>query len=463
MEKSSDILLLGDLMLDKYYWGEASRISPEAPVPIVNLEDIEDRLGGAANVALNIASTGASVKVHGYIGKDESGAVLKNLLTKNNISIDLFEGTSSTTTKSRIMSMGQQLLRVDNEEICSEEDSKKILKKFIQDISSSRLIVISDYSKGVIANLKDIISAASKKSIPILIDPKSKKIELYRSAFMLTPNLKEFKNFNGYDSSKSIYENAVRLSNDHNINWFIITMGPEGMMAVNKDGTHYSLNTESKDVVDVTGAGDTVLSYIAYGILNNYSVPDSLILANKAAGIAVGLLGSVPVKLSDFKLLEQKNIYNISSRNEFLKILNEQSKNKKVVMTNGCFDIIHPGHVEYLRKSKENGDILVVAVNSDRSIKSIKGDSRPINSFAYRAKVLSSLEMVDIVVEFDEDTPEELIKIIMPDVLTKGSDYAISEIAGSEIVISNGGKVILVELVEGYSTSSILSKILNST
>ena len=216
-------------------------------------------------------------------------------------------------------------------------------------------------------------------------------------------------------------------------------------------------------MVDVTGAGDTVLSYIAYGILNNYSVPDSLILANKAAGIAVGLLGSVPVKLSDIKLLEQKNIYNISSRNSFLKILNEQSKNKKEVMTKDCFDIIHPGHVEYLRKSKENGDILVVAVNSDRSIKSIKGDSRPINSFAYRAKVLSSLEMVDMVVEFDEDTPEELIKIIMPDVLTKGSDYAISEIAGSEIVISNGGKVILVELVEGYSTSSILSKILNST
>lgn len=462
MKAIKKVLVIGDVMLDQYYWGETSRISPEAPVPVVNLNNIENRLGGAANVALNIAHTGANVKVFGYIGEDASGNALKKILYDNKIDHNFISGTNPTTTKLRVMSMGQQLLRIDTEAICSKNVLNELIENFEKDIDNAGLVVVSDYSKGVISDIKEIISKAAKNSIPVIVDPKSNDIENYRSAFLITPNLKEFKNFIGYDQNKTIYENALLFSNTYDIDWFVVTLGSEGMMAVNKDGRQYSLNTESKDVIDVTGAGDTVLAYLAHGILHDHSMTDSLILANKAAAISVSILGSASVKIDDLTSSDRKIIYNLSAIDEFMKNFKEKYEGKKVVMTNGCFDIIHPGHVDYLKKSKNLGDILIVAVNSDRSISSIKGSSRPINSFDYRSKVLSSLEAVDLVVEFDEDTPENLIKNILPDVLTKGSDYDISEIAGSHDVISNGGEVVLIDLVKGHSTSSVLSKISKS-
>ena len=460
MKDTFDVLVLGDVMLDQYYWGKTSRISPEAPVPIVNLINIENRMGGAANVALNIINAGGSVKIHGCIGDDISGKSLINLLKDNDISSELYIGDNPTTTKLRIMSMGQQLLRVDSEEQCSEKDSIKIINNFKNEIKKSKVVVISDYSKGVITNIKQIILEASKFSIPVIVDPKSENLEIYRSAFLITPNLKEFKNFHDYNEHLSLYDNALIFTSKYDIEWFVITMGSEGMLGINKNGTQLALNTECKDVVDVTGAGDTVLSYLSVAILNSLPMEDALIYANKAAGISVSKLGTAQVKVNELTFLKKEKIFNIDSRSDFIKEIKKVKEGtNKIVMTNGCFDILHPGHVDYLSKSKQLGDILIVAINSDRSISSLKGKSRPINSFEYRAKVLNSLEVVDYIVEFDQETPEELISDYLPDVLTKGSDYKVSDIAGSKLVISNGGDVILIDLVEGYSTTSVISKI----
>jgi len=456
----SDIIIIGDVMLDEYLWGDANRISPEAPVPVVNLSSTEYRLGGAANVALNIRQSGSSVSIFSCVGNDSASARLQNLLDVHNIKSDFHYTSSQTTIKTRVMAAGQQLLRIDNEKECSQGDAEALIEKVIPQVKSTRVIVISDYAKGTVRDISNVVKLATKYSIPVIVDPKSKDLNIYRSCYLITPNLKEFKSFNSYKKNLSIFENAVALSREFDITWVVVTMGAQGMIAVNKDGENYILATESKDVVDVTGAGDTVISHLAIGVLKGLTMEQALTQANKAAGISVSRLGTTSVSMDDVSTLEKKKVYSVVERAKFKTILTEiRSQNNKIVMTNGCFDILHPGHLDYLKQSSQCGSVLIVALNSDASVRSLKGNSRPINSFTYRSKMLSGIDFIDFIIEFDEDTPENIIKDCLPDVLTKGSDYDISGVVGRASVEKNGGEVVLIELLDGYSTSNTITRI----
>jgi len=463
-KKQAEIIVYGDVMLDEYLWGDVRRVSPEAPVPVVNLEDREYRLGGAANVALNIRRAGVSVSIFGCVGNDSAGKRLKMLTNEHGITCNFLHGAVQTTTKTRIMAMGHQLLRVDQEEICDKKDARCLLKGVVAKVHSCKVVVISDYFKGVILDISTIVKEAAKYSIPVIVDPKSSNLESYRSAFLITPNLKEFRAFSCFDPTMSIYENAVLLSKRFDIKWIVVTMGAQGLLAVNKDGESYQVDSSCKEVIDVTGAGDAVLSYLAVSIMNNQSIEDALILANKAAGITVSRLGTVPVSIEEVRQLDKNKSFPLSDRIGFAaQIQSIKAMNKTIVMTNGCFDILHPGHIDYLKRSKQYGDFLVVALNSDESISFLKGSSRPINDFLYRSKMLSCVVEVDLIVEFSESTPENLIKICAPDVLTKGSDYNISEVAGGKSVIDSGGRVVLIDFLDGYSTTKTIEKIIDKS
>jgi len=459
-----EIIIYGDVMLDEYLWGDVRRISPEAPVPVVNLEDKEYRLGGAANVALNIRLAGASVSIYGCVGNDSAGKILKTLTDEHGIICNLRYGIGRTTTKTRIMAMGNQLLRLDQEEICDKTDAERLLKDVVSKVHSCKVVVISDYSKGVILDISTIVKEAAKYSIAVIVDPKSNNLESYRSAFLITPNLREFRNFLCFDPTISIYDNAVLLSKRFDIKWIVVTMGAQGLLAVNRDGGSYQFNSDCKEVVDVTGAGDTILSYLAISIMNNKSIEDALTLANKAAGITVSRLGTTPISIEEVTQLDKNKYFSLADRVKFdAQIQNIKSMNKTIVMTNGCFDILHPGHIDYLKRSKKYGDFLVVALNSDESVSLLKGSSRPINDFSYRAKMLSCIVEVDLIVEFSESTPVNLIKICAPNVLTKGSDYSVSEVSGGELVIKSGGEVVLIDLLKQYSTTDTIKRILDKS
>lgn len=460
-KKQPEIVVFGDVMLDEYYWGTVDRTSPEAPVPVLNLKATEHRLGGAANVGLNIKYAGASVSLIGCVGDDIAGKSIQNLIKSNGIQNNLVINSNPTTTKTRIIAMGQQLLRIDQEEIFRANQAL-LLNELNLCVSAAKVIVISDYAKGVVGNISNIVNLVREYSIPIIVDPKSNDLENYRSCYLITPNLMEFKSFNSYTSKLSIYENALAFSRQYDIEWIVVTLGADGLMAVNKDGIRYNFRNESKDVLDVTGAGDTVLAFLAVGIINNLTIEEALRQANKAAGVSVSRLGTTPVSFQEINGLNNNNVYSLDQKSEFIDLVKTRKrKGDTIVMTNGCFDILHPGHVDYLEKSKKLGDFLIVAVNSDESVSSLKGKGRPINTFSSRAKILSSLDVVDIVVEFSESTPENVISKVVPNILTKGSDYRMKKISGSEFVEQNGGKVILIDLLEQYSTSSTIKRILD--
>ena len=451
-------------MLDEYFWGTADRISPEAPIPVVNLGATEHRLGGAANVALNIKYAGASVSIIGCIGDDSAGNRVLNLIDSNGIQNNLVIGPSPTTTKTRVMAMGQQLLRIDQEEVCGEDQAVQLLKELTLCISSAKAVVISDYAKGVVRNISNIVNLAREYAIPVIVDPKSIDLENYKSCYLVTPNLKEFKSFNSYNSQLSIYENARVFARRFDISWIVVTLGADGLMAVNKDGTQYKLRTESKDVLDVTGAGDTVLAFLTVGIINGLTIEEALDQANRAAGVSVSRLGTSPVSFQEIDRMRKRKVYSLIEKSEFNHLLESYRRGGgTIVMTNGCFDILHPGHINYLEKSKKLGDFLVVAINSDESVSLLKGKSRPVNSFSYRAKMLSSIHVVDAVVEFNECTPENIINEVAPNILTKGADYRMKKVVGSESVEKNGGKVVLIDLLEQYSTTSTIKRILDKS
>lgn len=460
--KPSEIIVFGDVMLDEYFWGAVDRISPEAPIPVVNLRATEHRLGGAANVALNIKYAGASVSIIGYVGNDAAGNRVKNLVDSNGIQNNLVIGPNPTTTKTRVMAMGQQLLRIDQEEVCGEDQAAQLLKKLTLCISSAKAVVISDYAKGVVRNISNIVNLAREHAIPVIVDPKSIDLENYRSCFLITPNLKEFKSFNSYNNQLSIYENALAFARRFDITWIVVTLGADGLLAVNMDGNQCELRTESKDVLDVTGAGDTVLAFLTVGIINGLTIEEALDQANRAAGVSVSRLGTTPVSLQEIDGMKKSKVYPLIAKSEFNHLLESYRRGgRTIVMTNGCFDILHPGHIDYLEKSKKLGDFLVVAINSDESVSLLKGKSRPVNSFSYRAKMLSAIRVVDAVVEFDESTPENIINEVMPNILTKGADYRMKKVVGSESVEKKGGKVVLIDLLEQYSTTNTIKRILD--
>ena len=464
MLNKGHVLVFGDIILDRYISGSVDRVSPEAPVPVLKPSNEEIRLGGAANVALNLSSLGSNTTLIGVTGKDESSTQIIDLLKKNNIKKALSKSKHPTISKLRILASQQQLIRIDNEEEFSETDWQSSLsnyRKYIN-LKKNKVLIISDYEKGTLRNIPLIIREAKKLKKIILVDPKGDDFSKYKSADIITPNFQEFERVVGkVNSEPEITKKGKDLIKSLNLNSLLITRGSEGMTLLDKRNgkvVREDFPTEARDVFDVSGAGDTVIASIAAGLAGGFSLSESIRLANLAAGIVVGKSGTATVNQAELVpyLGLAESYVSFNEVKVYSKDLHERGK--KIVFTNGCFDILHAGHVEYLEAAKELGDKLIVAINTDRSVRKLKGSSRPVNTLAHRAKVLASLQCIDKVVFFDEDTPIKLIKAIRPDVLVKGGDYKLKDIVGHKEVSQSGGSVVTIPLVKGLSTSKIISK-----
>ena len=470
-------LVIGDIMLDTYITGDVKRLSPEAPVPIVNVNDSIDIIGGAGNVALNLNGLQIKTILVGEIGDDESGDILKNLFKENNISTKyLVKKKGFTTTKTRIISGQQQMIRLDNDQISNGPNTTE-LKKILKLISGGpSVIIISDYEKGFLTPelLKKIIQLANKKSIPVIIDPKGTNLDKYRGATAITPNRKEaFLLANLNDKDEHLLDASLKkIVKKYNLNYIAMTQGEYGIKHITNNKVEEYPTRVTEEVFDVSGAGDTVIATLSASIIANLPLKDSLELANLAAGIVVRQLGTMPISLNELlmklhSLTSINTINKVITKNELLNRIktfrdhhiNTSGKKPIVGFTNGCFDIVHAGHVTYLQEAHKQVDILIVALNSDSSVRNIKGSNRPIIGEADRALVLCSLESVDEVILFDEATPLSLIKSIKPDILFKGNDYTIKNVVGAKEMKQWGGKVVLIPIVKGRSTSKIIKKI----
>ncbi|WGE32640.1 bifunctional D-glycero-beta-D-manno-heptose-7-phosphate kinase/D-glycero-beta-D-manno-heptose 1-phosphate adenylyltransferase HldE [Actinobacillus genomosp. 2] len=462
---NAKVLVLGDVMLDRYWFGATNRISPEAPVPVVKVQDIEERAGGAANVAMNIASLGVPVALHGLIGQDDAGRALDKLLNSHNIQNHCVALDSHPTiTKLRILSRHQQLLRLDFEEGFHHVASDALLAKLEQEITAYGALILSDYGKGTLESVQKMIQVARKAGVPTLIDPKGTDFERYRGATLLTPNMSEFEAVVGHcKDDDEIVEKGLKLIADLELTALLVTRSEKGMTLLRPNQAQFHLPTQAKEVYDVTGAGDTVISVLATAIADGRPYEEACYLANAAAGVVVGKLGTstvTPTELENAIHHREETGFGVLAEDE-LKRAVEQAKQRgeKIVMTNGCFDILHPGHVSYLENARKLGDRLIVAVNTDESVKRLKGESRPINDLNARMAVLAGLASVDWVVPFAEDTPQRLIGEILPDLLVKGGDYKPEEIAGSQEVWANGGEVKVLNFENGCSTTNVIKKI----
>ncbi|MBQ3678600.1 MAG: bifunctional D-glycero-beta-D-manno-heptose-7-phosphate kinase/D-glycero-beta-D-manno-heptose 1-phosphate adenylyltransferase HldE [Succinivibrio sp.] len=460
------VTVVGDVMLDSYWKGPSNRISPEAPVPVVRVTDREERAGGAANVAINIASLGAPCNLVGIVGEDKNAEILEKIVRSHSIKTDfVLTKDHPTITKLRVLSRNQQLLRLDFEDSFSNLDEDMILKSFKESIKNSKVVIFSDYGKGSLASVSKMIEITSSLGIMSLIDPKGTDFEKYRGATLLTPNMSEFEAVVGkVANDDDLEQKALALINKLDLKMLLVTRSEDGMSLIRPGMNAVHLPTYAREVYDVTGAGDTVIGTLGTCLASGMDIVTSCEYANSAAGIVVGKIGTSTVSPQELEsaLGKKAESHGVLSEDELYKVVRElQSHGEKVVMTNGCFDIIHPGHVTYLNQAKALGSKLIVAVNSDDSVKRLKGDSRPINSLEDRIAVLSGLSSVDYVVSFSEDTPQKLISRILPDILVKGGDYKVEEIAGHKEVIANGGKVVIIPFVEGKSTTRIVNKIQN--
>lgn len=463
-DKQPHILVVGDLMVDHYLWGDCNRISPEAPVQVINVKDETKRLGGAGNVLHNLVSLGAKVGILSVIGDDETGNDIKNLLSKLHVEIEALpkEAKRQSAKKSRIISSRQQIVRIDKES-CEEilqKSQKTILDRFDEIIEYYDSVILSDYNKGVLTKniCSHIIKKANELSKFILIDPKGSDYSKYKNATLLTPNKKEATEATNVviEDKKTLLKAIVKLKKDLNLTYSLITLSDEGIAIYDKN--LHLIPALSREVFDVTGAGDTVIATLSYGLSCKMDIFQAASLANKAAAVVVGKVGSATATFEEIGRYEhEKSIGELEDRiktkEELKKILDKTDK--KLVFTNGCFDILHVGHAKYLKTAKSFGDILIVGLNSDLSTKRLKGSSRPINTQNDRACLLSALGFVDYVVIFDEDTPYELIKYLKPNILVKGADYKDKEVIGSNLV----DDVRLVEFQKGKSTTSIIERI----
>ena len=461
----ANVLVVGDIMLDRYWYGGTNRISPEAPVPIVKVDALEERAGGAANVAMNITSLGGSARLIGFTGIDEPAKVLDEQLTKRNVHCDFVSvSTHPTITKLRVLSRNQQLIRIDFEEGFNSVDHTPILERIESALSTSKVLVLSDYAKGALTAVQAMIKQAQKANVPILVDPKGTDFERYRGATLLTPNMSEFEAVVGVcKTEQEIIEKGYQLIKQYDFKALLVTRSEKGMTLLQLDKPVYHLPTQAKEVFDVTGAGDTVIATLAASLAAGQSLEESCFLANAAAGVVVGKLGTSTVsqvELSNAIRARTDDGFGVMTE-ETLKeeIRKARLRGEKIVMTNGCFDILHAGHVSYLANARKLGDRLIVAVNSDASVKQLKGPSRPINPLMQRMIVLGALDSVDWVVPFEEETPQRLIASILPDVLVKGGDYKPEDIAGGKEVIEAGGIVKVLNFEDGCSTTNIIDKI----
>ncbi|MCU7937604.1 MAG: bifunctional D-glycero-beta-D-manno-heptose-7-phosphate kinase/D-glycero-beta-D-manno-heptose 1-phosphate adenylyltransferase HldE [Candidatus Thiodiazotropha sp. (ex Dulcina madagascariensis)] len=457
-------LVVGDLMLDRYWQGAAGRISPEAPVPVVHVHDTEERPGGGGNVALNMITLGAQVSLCGLVGDDEAGRSLRDRLQQAGVACHLqVDPAIPTITKLRVISQHQQLIRLDFEQPIWQTDLNDLHQRCLQQLPGADLVVMSDYAKGTLQDPQFLIEAANKQGIPVLVDPKGSDFSRYRGATLLTPNLKEFQAVVGpCDTDQALNEKGVALQRELNIEALLITLSERGMLLIQRDAPPLHLPTRAREVFDVTGAGDTVIGVLGAGMAAGMPIHEAAGLANVAAGLMVAKLGAGSVTLGELKgaLRRQGDFHTILSREELREATDEaRYQGERIVMTNGCFDILHEGHVRYLQQAKQLGDRLVVAVNDDASVTRLKGEGRPVNGVNQRMAVLAGLASVDWVVPFKEDTPESLICEIKPDLLVKGGDYRPEAIAGHDCVVANGGEVRVLPFLPGASTSRILEAI----
>ena len=464
--ENSHVLVYGDLMLDRYFHGDATRISPEAPVPVVQVNDVEVRPGGAANVAQNIAALGGKVTLCGLVGQDPAAKELQSCLDQNRIDCCFLSLPNyPTITKLRVMGRHQQLIRMDFENAQEiEMDDDALFAQYCEKLNTVNVVVLSDYSKGSLSHVERLIAAANQRNIPVLIDPKHKDYARYSGAFILTPNLKEFESIVGpCRHFAEITHKAHELLKKVKIDNLLVTLGKDGMLFVARDQEAQHFHSQAHEVFDVTGAGDTVLAVLAAGMAAGMTTSSAIDLANIAAGIVVGKSGTQSVTVPELQraLLPSHDLpEGVVTESELLSLLKiVRDRGEKIVMTNGCFDILHVGHVEYLIKAKALGHRLIVAVNDDDSVRRLKGSDRPLNTIHARMTILSALGCVDWVVKFSEDTPARLVSAVNPDVLVKGGDYQIHDIAGSEHVLQQGGDVLTIPLTDGYSTTKLIKKI----
>ena len=461
----SNIVVFGDVMLDRYVSGSVDRVSPEAPVPVLKPIKEEIRLGGAANVALNLSSLGSKVSLIGISGKDPSSGQILKLLKENKIKRELVKSSLPTITKLRLLSSKQQLLRVDNEEEFTKDDWSSVKRRFDKSISlkSNNLLIISDYGKGTLQDIPAIIRKAKKLKKTVLVDPKGDNFSKYKGADVITPNFSEFIGEVGpVKSEREITTKAKLLIKSLNLGALLVTRGSDGMTLFNKEKgkvVRSDFPTQAKEVFDVSGAGDTVIASLAAALSAGFDMSSAVKLANVAAGIVVGKSGTATASLSEIEphFSGEELISSLSEVKKRSSMLKQDRK--RVVFTNGCFDILHAGHVHYLEEAKKLGDELVVGLNSDSSVKSLKGKGRPVNNLEQRAKVLSSLQCVDKVISFSDETPLKLIKAIKPDVLVKGGDYKVKGVVGHKEIKSWGGVVRIIPLVPGLSTTKIIKKL----
>ena len=464
---NANVLVIGDLMLDRYWHGSTSRISPEAPVPVVLVGEAEERAGGSGNVALNIAALGANAEVMGYTGDDEAADALQNILGTAGVQC-AFERIpdSSTVTKLRVISRHQQLIRLDFEDGFANQRSDLLTARAAKLMAKAGAVVLSDYGKGTLRDLPALIKAARAAKVPVLIDPKGTNFERYRHATLITPNLSEFEAVVGHcETDKDIEERGMKLLRDIELEALLVTRSERGMTLLTKNHKPLHLPTRAQEVFDVTGAGDTVIATFAAALAAGADMASAMALSNLAAGVVVGKLGTAtcsPAELQRAMRGQSALTRGVLSETELLDVVTDSKQHgEKIVMTNGCFDILHPGHVSYLQKARALGDRLIVAVNDDASVKRLKGKDRPINTLERRMFVLSALECVDWVVPFTEDTPERLICAVTPHLLVKGGDYKPEQVAGGKCVTAAGGEVKILEYIEGHSTTDIIKTILS--
>jgi len=468
LPKKPNILVIGDLMIDHYLWGDTNRISPEAPVQVVDIQKETTVLGGAGNVVNNLVSLGADVMVISVVGEDEVSIELTKMLEEINVRHYLIcDENRKTTKKSRIIASAQQIIRYDKEskEDITEESEALITMGLLKIISQFDVILISDYGKGVITDslMGKINFCASGNDVKVLVDPKGDDYTKYIGSYLLTPNKKEAELATKIDivDDASLKVALKKLHNTACLQVPMITLSEDGIAILDENNDVVKKPTVAREVFDVTGAGDTVLASLGYCLANGEDISDALEFANLAAGVVVGKIGSATATLEEIE--EYKSSLHKSSIDSHIKTFEEieqtvarlKKQNKKIVFTNGCFDILHKGHVQYLDKAKSFGDVLILGLNSDASVSALKGPNRPINSEDDRAYILAALESVDYVVKFTDDTPLSLIEIVKPDVLVKGGDYEGKKVVGSEIA----GELKLVQFVDGKSTTKTIEKI----
>jgi len=466
-QKKPKIAVIGDLMIDHYIWGSCERISPEAPVQVVNVSNESMVLGGAGNVVNNLHALGANVSIFSVVGDDENAVVMDELLSNTDVKEFMIvkEPNRRTTKKSRIVASNQQVIRYDNESTAniSLASQVKLLEAFQKELFHFDIVLLSDYGKGVLtANLtRDIISLVKAMNKPILVDPKGSDYSKYFGATLLTPNKKEAVLATNIeiDSEVSLSKALHKLKTDLNLDYSIITLSEDGIGLL--DNEVKVIPTVAREVFDVTGAGDTVLASLGVALASGFEISEACEFANKSAAVVVAKVGSATATLNEIEEYEhslnqgksENKIKDFEQIKRIAKRLREQGR--KIIFTNGCFDILHRGHATYLQKAKELGDILILGLNSDESIRRLKGESRPINNLEDRAFLIGALESIDFVVPFTEDTPYELIKLVQPHILVKGADYEGKEVVGSDVA----DEVVLIDFVEGKSTTSIICKI----